>query len=416
MKRILGVFLILACSCMPVLATESSSSAEEISVEHQNPKITQVLSVQDGKLMAGNTEVVLNGVNLGGWLLMETWMSPVLDPKENLAHTDILEILTHRFGKEKARSLMQLYQDSFVTEADFTRIADMGFNCVRLPFWYGSFMTETGEWHTASHTQNPGFQRLDWVIAQCEKNGLYAILDMHGCPGGQSTNHSTGAIDKCALYQKEVYLDAMEELWRAIAKRYRRNPVVAAYDIMNEPQNNAGYQGTGVYQAETPNAVAQTNYVYDRMIKTIRAVDPTHVISAEGIWSLSTLPHPKTYGWSNMMYQLHIYDFSKNTIQQKIDELLDARETMGVAVYAGEYNSGDLEKYATSLYQTHGISRTKWTYKTVGRQDNWGLYNKSMDKIDLRTASYEEIKTAFGTQMLTEDGFERNEKAYKDIK
>lgn len=408
MKKIIIVFLILLCSCMPVLATEG----REVSVKAQKPSI---LTVRNGRLMAGDTEVVLNGVNLGGWLLMESWMSPVLDPDEALAHTDMLEILTHRFGRERARSLMRLYQDNFITEADFSRIAELGFNCVRIPFWYGDFMTEDGQWHTAAPANNPGFLRLDWVIRQCEKNGLYAILDMHGCPGGQSTNHSTGTIGKAQLYQKEVYLNAMEALWRAIAKRYRRNPTVAAYDIMNEPQNNKDATGGGVYPAGSPNAVAQTNYVYDRMIRAIRAVDPTHVITIEGIWSLNTLPHPKTYGWSNMMYQLHIYDSSEEAIRQKIDELVYARDTLGVAVYAGEYNSSALEAYATDLYQTHGIHRTKWSYKTVGRQDNWGLYNKPMEKLDLQTASYEEIKTAFGTQMRTENGFVFNEEEYRNI-
>ncbi len=411
MKKCISIFLILLCSCMTVLATEG----KEDTVEQQKPTMTQILTVKDGRLMAGSDEVVLNGVNLGGWLLMESWMSPIYDPDETLAHTDILEILTHRFGRERARFLMKQYRDSFITETDFSRIADMGFNAVRIPFWYGDFMTETGEWHAVSPTQNPGFQRLDWAIGQCEKNGLYAILDMHGCPGGQSTNHSTGTIGKGQLYQKEVYQNAMEELWRAIAKRYRQNPVVAAYDIMNEPQNNTDFQGAGIYQAETPNAVAQTNYVYDRMIRAIRSVDSAHVISVEGIWSISTLPHPRTYGWSNMMYQLHIYDSSIEEINQKVDELLDARDTMGVAVYVGEYNSGAFEAYAADLYQQYGISRTKWTYKTVGRQDNWGLYNKPMEKTDIKTASYEEIKTAFGEQMLTENGFVFNEEEYKNI-
>ena len=411
MKKCISIVLILLCSCMTVLATEGK---EDI-VAEQKPIMTHILTVKDGRLMAGATEVVLNGVNLGGWLLMESWMSPVLDPKESLAHSDMIEILTHRFGKERARFLMKQYRDSFLTEEDFAQIADMGFNCVRLPFWYGDFMNETGQWHTPSPTQTEGFLRLDWAIAQCEKNGLYAILDMHGCPGGQSANHSTGSIGKAELYQKEVYQNAMEELWRAIAKRYRKNPVVAAYDIMNEPQNNQGFHGGGIYQAETTHAVQQTNHVYHRMIRAIRAVDTAHVISVEGIWSISTLPHPKTYGWSNMLYQLHLYDASKEKIGQKIKELLEARSTMGVAVYVGEYNHLENENYAADLYQQHGISRTKWTYKTVGREDNWGLYNKPMEKINIQTASYEEIKTAFGTQMRTENGFVFNQEEYKNI-
>ncbi|MEE1013965.1 MAG: cellulase family glycosylhydrolase [Clostridia bacterium] len=399
-----------------MLEAYQTERKQEGTMQHQNPAITQMLTVRDGKLMAGEDEVVLRGVNLGGWLLTETWMSPILDPEEALAHTDVVEILTERFGTEQAGALVELYRDNFITEADFADIAALGFNCVRIPFWYGNFMTEDGAWLAEDAEENPGFQRLDWALEQCEKHGIYAILDMHGCPGGQSTNHTTGTIGKCELYRSEANLKTMEQLWTAIADRYKDNPVVAAYDVMNEPQNNTGYSGKGIYQAETTEAAALTNYVYARVVKAIRSADPGHVITVEGIWTVHVLPDPKQYGWENMMYQLHIYDREPKPIAKRVQELLYARDTWGVAVYAGEYNSGALEEYAAGLYEKHGISRTKWTYKTVGRTDeNWGLYNKDMTKLDLTTASLTELQQAFGTAMRTENGFALNQEEYAAI-
>lgn len=400
-----------------LLEAYQTERKQEVTMQHQNPPITQMLTVRDGKLMAGTNEVVLHGVNLGGWLLTETWMSPILDPEESLAHTDVVEILTERFGKEQASALVELYRDNFITETDFAGIAALGLNCVRIPFWYGNFMTEDGTWLTEDAEANPGFQRLDWALEQCQKYGIYAILDMHGCPGGQSTNHTTGTIGKCELYRSEAHLKTMEQLWASIADRYKDNPTVAAYDVMNEPQNNSGYSGKGIYQAETPEAAALTNYVYARIVKGIRSADPRHVITVEGIWTVHVLPDPKQYGWENMMYQLHIYDQKPKLIAKRVKELLYARETWGVAVYAGEYNSGTLEEYAAGLYEKHGISRTKWTYKTVGRTDeNWGLYNKDMSKLDLTTASLTEIQQAFGKAMRTENGFVLNQEEYAAIR
>ncbi len=380
----------------------------------KNPAITTILKVKDGKLANDKGEVVLSGINLGGWLLMESWMSPVEDENEEMAYSDIIDILTNRFGKFKAHQLVGLYENNFITEADFTNIARLGFNCVRIPFWYGNFMTSDGEWLTYDTDDNPGFRRLDFALRLCDKYNLYAILDMHGCPGGQSMNHSTGTIGKNELYTDEKNLAAMERLWAEIAKRYKNNVCVAAYDIMNEPFNNAGYDSP---QAESPEAVSDTISVYDRMIKVIRKIDSEHIISVEGIWTTDILPDPKTYGWRNMIYQMHIYDRNKPMISRRITELTEAVRKYNVAPLIGEYNNSPFEAFATEEYSKNNISRIKWTYKTVGTDlGNWGLYNKAMDKTDIKSASFAEIKAAFGAEMQTDNGFVFNEEEYMNIR
>ncbi len=417
-KKVLFFFLIfLFLSSVSAQASPDPKSeafwARVLSKEASTMADGTLLSVQNGVLKSNDAEVVLHGVNLGGWMVLETWLSPFSDPDEQLAYSDILSILTERFGKGKANDLMTLYMDHFITESDFAVIRELGFNCVRIPFWYRNFMTERGEWLTASLNQNPGFLRLDWALEQCRQNGLYAILDMHGAPGGQSSNQSTGTIGQLNLYQSEQAQKTMETLWIAIAKRYQDNPYVAAYDIMNEPQNNT-HAGKPPWDSAS---IKQTNQVYDRMIQAIRKVDTRHIITVEGIWSLNHLPHPKTYGWQNMMYQLHIYDTEPQQIADRVKELLAARKEWGVAVYVGEYNSAEKERLASDLYRRHNISRTKWTYKTVGRDwDNWGLFNKSFEKLDPYTATWEELTDALGTEMQTNSGFVLNHNEYEQIK
>lgn len=383
----------------------------------RNPKITNMLRVSDGKLMSGGNEIVLNGVNLGGWLLMETWMNPIADEDENMAYTDVLEILESRFGTKETTELVKMYEDNFITDADFAQIEAFGFNCVRIPFWYRTFMTVDGEWLNENPDKNPGFMRLDYALRQCAKHGLYAILDMHGCPGGQSMNHSSGVRGKNELYNDKNNLETMEKLWSEIARRYKDNVYVAAYDIMNEPQNNSGYSGARAWRAESFEAVSLTNSVYDRMIAAIRKIDKNHIITVEGIWTVKVLPDPKERGWENMMYQLHIYDSTKDMITKRVDELAAAREKYGVAVFCGEYNNREYERYASDLYKKHGISRAKWTYKTLGKSaSGWGLYHKDYSKINIETASLDEIKKAFSADLLTDSGFELDASEYNMIK
>ena len=360
---------------------------------HDNTYGMSMLSVNNkGKLVNEDGEkIVLNGVNIGNWLLWETWMGFVPEYTEDWAHYDTLEVLTERFGEEKTAEIEKTFMDNFITEDDVAQIEKLGFNCVRVPFWYRNFMNEDGSWLTTNHNNNPGFQRLDWLIEICEKYGIYIILDMHGAPGGQSKNHSTGKAGRNELYEVKEKMDTCVELWTTIAERYKDNEVIAVYDLLNEPQNNSGYTGDYSWEAGTPEAASQTNKAYDILYKAIRKTDENHIISFEGIWSTEVLPNPEECGYENVMYQLHIYDRDKNMINYRVNELRKIRKNWNVAVYNGEYNNGEYEYFAQILYKFCDINRTKWNYKTFNAGSQWGIFNQNVSRIDIKTESYDEI-------------------------
>lgn len=393
--------------------------SQQPSFDNTNSKIENMLYVKDGRLVSGSdeNEVILNGVNLGSWLMMEMWMCPIEAKDEQFSYSDAIGVLESRFGRKKAEELITLYEDSFITDDDFAKIEALGFNCVRIPFWYRNFMNSSGNWFTVRHDDNDGFKRLDKIIEQCAAHGLYVILDMHGCPGGQSMNQSTGVAGKNELYNNEKNLSIMENLWVAIAERYKDNPVVAAYDIMNEPMNNGGYTGTRAWQAGSGDAIRLTNNVYDRMIKAIRKTGDTHVITVEGIWSIYNLPDPETMGWDNMMYQLHLYDVTKSNIDGRLKEMTElASEKYKTAILVGEYNNKEGQRYASGQYDEIGLNRVKWTYKAVNAwYDGWGLYNKNINRVDIKTADESDIRAAFGEEMLTDNGFMLDSREYNKI-
>lgn len=412
MKRKISVLLLVLfllsgfSSCTP--------KAQEAD-DHQNPPITGILSVQNGQLVTPDGEAVtLYGVNLGGWMLMETWMGVVSNYAEDWGYYDTLEVLESRFGAEKTAALVKLYEDHFITAEDIAQIERLGFNCVRVPFWYRNFMTEDGAWLAEDPAENPGFQRLDWLLEQCGQHGIYVILDLHGAPGGQSMNHCTGKAGRNLLYTGEDNLETAERLWKAIGARYQDNPVVAAYDLLNEPQNNGGYTGDTAWPAESAEAVSHTNAAYDRLYRAVRDEDGEHVVSLEGIWSTTVLPNPDEMGYENMLYQLHLYDTDRGMVNYRIQELVTARKDWGVAVLVGEFNNQKLERYACEQYRKNQIGYIKWTYKTVNTGDNWGLYNGSVQRVNIKTASYEEIADCFENRLHTEN-FILNEQELADI-
>lgn len=379
------VFSLFGCASNPEvieLANYNNSNSKEISL----------LTVRNGYIVNENgEEVVLKGVNLGNWLLWETWMGFVPEYTSDWAYYDTLEVFIERFGEEKTSELVKTYEDNFITEEDIAQIEKLGFNCVRVPFWYRNFMTEDLEWLAENHNDNSGFQKLDWIISTCEKYGIYVILDLHGAPGGQSKNHCTGKAGRNELYENEDMMNATVELWSAIAERYKDNKTVAAYDLLNEPQNNSGYDGDYSWEAESEDAVKRTNEAYDTLYKVIREIDKNHIISFEGVWSTTVLPDPNEMGYENMLYQLHLYDRDKGMIRYRVKELKTARKDFGVAVIVGEYNNGEYEYYAQKQYDQNDISRVKWNYKTFNAGEQWGIFNKDVERIDIKTASYEEI-------------------------
>ncbi len=393
MKKLISLLLVFI-----MILTLFGCSKSKIKVldeyNNSNPKEISFLTVKDGYIVDENDEnVILKGVNLGNWLLWETWMGFVPEYTEDWAYFDTLQVLLDRFGEEKTAEIVKTYEDNFITEEDISQIEKLGFNCIRIPFWYRNFMTEELKWLSENHDDNKGFQKLDWLISTCEKYGIYVMLDLHGAPGGQSKNHCTGKAGRNELYENENMMNATVELWSVIAERYKDNKTVCAYDLLNEPQNNGGYDGDYSWSAESEDAVSRTNKAYDKLYKAIREIDKNHIISFEGVWSTTVLPNPQEMGYENMLYQLHLYDSEKGMIRYRVDELKTARKDWGVAVVVGEYNNHECEEYAQKKYEKNDISRIKWTYKTYNAGETWGIFNKDVERIDIKTASYEEIIT-----------------------
>lgn len=344
--------------------------------------------------------VMLRGVNLGGWLIQENWMCPITGNDREWANLDTLEIMESRFSEEQVQQLIQTYQDNWITEWDIENISLTGCNVVRVPFWYRNFMKNAdGEWLSKNFDENPGVRRLDWIIEMAGKYGMYVILDMHGCPGGQSMDHCSGTLARNDLYTNETYQQVMEDLWCEIAQRYRDNPIIAAYDIMNEPQNNEGYEGEHSYDPWSPISWEMSNQIYNRMIQAIRKVDPNHAITVEGIWRVSNLPNPEGMGWTNMIYQTHLYD-DDNGFKTWTQAMSQTMKDYQVAGYIGEFqNLNGLE--VCNQYQ---INWTTWTYKGTTLLDTFfWYYSIKLEDVDVRNDSYEEIKEKWGEIIQTKN-------------
>jgi len=136
-------------------------------------------------------------------------------------------------GQDSAGQFWLKFRKNYITETDIKRIAELGFNSVRPALNARHFLTE-GE--------NPvyvdeGFELLDNLIRWCKKYGVYAIIDMHGAPGGQ-----TGAnIDDSPNDQP----DRLKSIEPFLAKREEWNRPVWVGETGEK--NNTMYWGTTQY-------------------------------------------------------------------------------------------------------------------------------------------------------------------------
>lgn len=114
----------------------------------------------------------VRGVNLGGWFVLEPWITPSLF--EGNAAVDEYT-LTQELGKDAAESKLSAHWNSFITEDDFGQIAGAGLNHVRIPIGYWSVIPVDGEPYVQGAYDKLS-QALDWA----QGAGLKVLIDLHG--------------------------------------------------------------------------------------------------------------------------------------------------------------------------------------------------------------------------------------------
>jgi endoglucanase len=322
----------------------------------------------------------LHGFNLGGWFVMEPFMSPMDRTHRLKDSVSVMRTLESRFGRETARRLIAIYQQSWINDGDIARIAKAGFNAVRIPVWWGLFLSLDDP--TLSGWRQDAFADLDRIVAACRSHGIVAIIDMHGVVGGQSDNPDTGQAGENRFWTDPTAQSATAWLWGRIAAHYRDDPAVAGYDLVNEPDPPKGMAAKeAVWSA------------YDRLYQAVRSADPEHMIFVEdsfGSWSLDMLPPPSRFGWTNIVYESHVYPWARNhpgvpqaeaaerSAERAIEDAARHRN-WNVPIYIGEFSALDTApgtwKAMIGRFDAAGLSWTIWSYKATDRDGTpnfWG--------------------------------------------
>lgn len=115
-----------------------------------------------------------------------------------------------------------------VTEADYATIAANGANHVRWGFSYAHWRDHKAALYAA----------IDQQVSWARKYGVFLVLNLFTLPNGTSA----GAYDcyegysgSCPFWGNATYKNAAQAMWVDLATRYKDQPAIAGYDLVNEP-------------------------------------------------------------------------------------------------------------------------------------------------------------------------------------
>ena len=363
----------------------------------------------------------LVGVNAGQILLQEGWMSPfAVEPLKNEDGSYVKDadgnMQYPEFTEEEYRlalaanpnlagydldELMAYFWECFFTEEDFRIIKeDLGLNCIRLPFFYLNILNED----LSRKPEAAAFGYLDWFLEMAAKYELYVILDLHGAPGGQNGYEHSGFSDnQVELWDSEENVAALVDLWVYVSEHYTKvrpdlGAWIATYDLVNEP--------TYRYKSET---TKQCWAVFDKVYDAIRENGDQHVITIECCWDFGDLPDPADYGWKNVQYEYHWYNWKPNLVNYPMfiayQDMHNIGKNYDVPVLIGEFTcfeDKDAWDFMLGKFDERHYSWTVWNYKTTVTgwwTSSWGVYTCQLKavtewedkKCNVATCTYEEF-------------------------
>ena len=343
-------------------------------------------------------KVNLKGCNLGNWLMLEMWMLSYADKGIADQH-EFIKILQDRFGMEEAESMMDIYRTNWIQENDFDIIKSFGMNTVRLPFDYKILMKSDNK---PFQLKNDAWVWIDKAIEMAKEKDMYVILDMHGAPGRQSGMDHSGQVGYNKLFTTKPYQEQTVWLWEQISDRYKNNPVVAAYDILNEPWGG------------TKN---QLKSVIVKCYTTIRKNGDNHIIIFPGYYdgidfykNIRSIPldnviytahfYPGFFGWGSPTKHVHA-----EFLQQGLPIWKQRMDTFKSSLLVGEFNvvikeagGGEMMRRYYDYFESANWPATMWSYKVLNQDGgigdgSWGMVtNKNkLIQYNLLTGKKEDI-------------------------
>ena len=297
------------------------------------------------------SKLFIRGTNLGNWLNPEGYMFGF----GRTNSTWMIDLMIKELaGPDFAAKFWKAFKDTYITRADVEYIAKTGANTIRLPFNYKLF---TDEDFMGLTSQQDGFARVDSVVNWCRDNDLYLILDMHDAPGGQTGDNIDDSYGYPWLLEDEACQQQFCDIWKLIADRYKNEPVILGYELINE--SIAPY-----FDIDALNPKLEP--LHKRAVKAIREVDQNHIILLGGPqWNSIFSVFKDSYYDDKLMYTCHRYGGEPTA--EAISHFIQFRDSVNLPMYMGEIGHGtdEWQEAFCKTMEANNIGYTFWPYKKI---------------------------------------------------
>jgi glucan 1,3-beta-glucosidase len=162
----------------------------------------------------------LEGVNLGGWLVLEKWMTPSLF-QECIASDE------YGLCQEAENKDLSEHQKTFITEQDFKWLHENGVQAVRIPIGY---------WIFGDYAPFPsGIESLKWVFVMAKKYDIQILIDLHGALGSQNGWDHSGQAGKMRWHKNSDFQKQTLDVLERLAKEFGQEENLFGIELLNEP-------------------------------------------------------------------------------------------------------------------------------------------------------------------------------------
>ncbi|PLS80627.1 glucan 1,3-beta-glucosidase [Candidatus Saccharibacteria bacterium] len=319
----------------------------------------------------------IKGVNLGGWLVLERWITPSIF--SGCSATDETSLCRELGAGAKKR--LRTHFETYITKEDFIWLKEAGVSAVRIPVGYWIFGDE--------EPYVGAIDVLDNAMRWAAETGIKVIIDLHTAPGSQNGWDHSGLAGEPEWFKDQSRIDKTVETIDRIAARYHTAVNLIGIELLNEPRWDVPLETlVGYYKA-----------AYEAVRRHSR--EDVMVIVSDAFRPAEMTVRLQEFEWSNLVLDCHLYQvFSQEdkslTTEQHIEKtfiewkglLQDLQQTIPVIV--GEWSIAldeqslseltPLQKEAT--YRAYAAAQMYvfenahgwfyWTYKTEGG-GNWSF-------------------------------------------
>lgn len=174
---------------------------------------------------------MIKGVNLGGWLVLEKWMSPQLFSG---VEADDEYYLPQDLSETEYEARINMHRANFITEADFLRISKLGLDKVRIPvpyFIFGDVPPFLG-----------AIEYLDKAFNWAEHYEIQILIDLHTVPGSQNGFDNGGITGVLNWAQHPEKIKFSLSVLTRLTERYGNRRGLYGIEVLNEPATQDMYE------------------------------------------------------------------------------------------------------------------------------------------------------------------------------